>query len=131
MCTNSTHSKYFLKKANNLLINRITRNALNHMKDDMRKNLPLLGFEDYEDQVEICQGKTERFNWYKKFVCPLPVCFITILIFYKICLSFLTVITASQQALRVMMTSPQKMSLSIRLLIEIWIHPLLKSKKSK
>ena len=52
---------------------RITRNAKNHMVDDMRRNLPLLGFEDYEDQNQICLGVAERFEWYKRFVCPLPV----------------------------------------------------------
>ena len=39
----------------------------------MRRNLPMLGFEDYEDQLEICLGVVERFAWYKRFVCPLPV----------------------------------------------------------
>ena len=39
----------------------------------MRRNLPLLGFEDYEDQNQICLGVAERFEWYKRFVCPLPV----------------------------------------------------------
>ena len=52
---------------------RITRNAKNHMVDDMRRNLPLLGYEDYEDQLQICLGVVQRFEWYKRFVCPLPV----------------------------------------------------------
>jgi len=51
----------------------IARNALNHMKDEMRHNLPLLGFADYEEQVDICLGVADRFKWYKRFVCPLPL----------------------------------------------------------
>ena len=43
------------------------------MVDDMRRNLPLLGYEDYEDQLQICLGVVQRFEWYKRFVCPLPV----------------------------------------------------------
>ena len=52
---------------------KITRNAVNHMGDEMNKNLPLIGFKDYEAQSEICQDTVDRFHWYKRFVCPLPV----------------------------------------------------------
>ena len=76
----------------------IARNALNHMKDEMRHNLPLLGFADYEEQVDICLGVADRFKWYKRFVCPLPVCFdIDCLTFYPKCISsFPTMITVHQ-----------------------------------
>ena len=72
--TKLTHSKIDLTfHCSKLIYFRITRNAKNHMVDDMRRNLPLLGYEDYEDQLQICLGVVQRFEWYKRFVCPLPV----------------------------------------------------------
>ena len=51
----------------------ITSNAVLHMSDEMRKNLSILGLKDYVLQSEICQDTAVRFQWYKRFVCPLPV----------------------------------------------------------
>lgn len=49
----------------------ITERARNVIKDGMHGNVALLGTGDYKKQhTDICTGVSERFEWYKPFVCP-------------------------------------------------------------